>query len=285
MRVKLPPVLKVRESVLAAPGELGEGIGVVVAAPFPVRLRMRGVCRPPRGARWRLWGSFRPKPAWGRGEVPVLFGTPHRQGPAVLLPCGTTRRRDQRGSQPLLAHPVCQRLVPYVPFQETFLVLLHLPVLLLVLQLPLQLPLAPRRWLPPLQPLLPLPQPPVLALPQPQPPLLGRGLAGQPAPLQILFPRPGVPLQLPPPLQVSSALGSPGFCPFRPSSLTGLLHGGFPRRLVALLLSRRQRYRPLCHPPLRRAHMSLPLPSARCSSPCQTGPSLLLGDPHWSPYP
>lgn len=115
MRVKLPPVLKARESVSAAPGELGEGIGVVVAVPFPVRLRMRGVCRPPGGARWRLWGSFRPKPAWGRGEVPVLFGTPHRQGPAVLLPCGTARRRDQRGSQPLLARPVCQRFVPYVP--------------------------------------------------------------------------------------------------------------------------------------------------------------------------
>ncbi|XP_069738614.1 CLK4-associating serine/arginine rich protein isoform X2 [Phaenicophaeus curvirostris] len=110
---------------------------------------------------------------------------------------GPGKQRSSGPGQPGSAasgHSASSRSAPLV-------VLLHLPVVLHLVQLPLQLPLAPWR-LPPLGPLLPLPQPPpLLALPQPQPPLLGRRLLGQPAPLPLLLPRAGLSLRLPTPLQ------------------------------------------------------------------------------------
>ncbi|XP_014816437.1 PREDICTED: CLK4-associating serine/arginine rich protein isoform X1 [Calidris pugnax] len=167
-------------------------------SPFPSTVGCpRGFAAPWQRAGQLRGHSGRAPPAWGRGKVTHSpCGTVGR-----VLPCGTTRCR---GSMRVPAPPLSSRVPmprPLCPFQETLLVLLLLPVLLLLLQLPLQLPLAPRRWLPPLQPLLPLPQPPLLALPLPQPPLLGRGFLGQSATLPVLFPRPGLPLRLPPPLQ------------------------------------------------------------------------------------
>lgn len=256
--VKLPPALKEKRasasSWRARGGDRGGRHGS-----FPSTAGGPGACCPPRGAPWQRAERLRGRSGCarrhnacvgqGRGACSPRGSAPHARRLSAVSGCApAVRHRPVLGAMrvPAPPHSSCVPTArPVCPFQETLLVLLHLPVLLLVLQLPLQLPLAPRRRLPPLQPLLPLPQPPVFALPQPQPPLLGRGLTGQPAPLQILLPRPGVSLQLPPPLQVSSALGCPGFCPFSSQFFIGLLHGEFHRWLVALPLSQRQRYRPL----------------------------------------
>ncbi|XP_065520492.1 CLK4-associating serine/arginine rich protein isoform X4 [Lathamus discolor] len=115
-------------------------------------------------------------------------------------------RQSPRGAGAAGARP--WRLVP-----APLLVLLHVPVLVLLVQLPLELPLAPRGGLAPLRPLRPLPRAPLFPLPLPLPPLFRRGVPGRAPPLQVLLPGAGPSLRLPAPVQeplaVRGALPAP----------------------------------------------------------------------------
>ncbi|XP_065520496.1 CLK4-associating serine/arginine rich protein isoform X6 [Lathamus discolor] len=175
------------------------------------RARSRQSPRGAGAAGARPWRLVPVGAASRRLLIPILAGNgaggerslrPRIHGMSGVLPAPSLRRGPGR----VPAHPG-----PLL--QAPLLVLLHVPVLVLLVQLPLELPLAPRGGLAPLRPLRPLPRAPLFPLPLPLPPLFRRGVPGRAPPLQVLLPGAGPSLRLPAPVQeplaVRGALPAP----------------------------------------------------------------------------